>query len=122
MRLIVEEGQARRPLRLDELLVLNGLWQERQLTTKEAARLIQKTEATARAVLERLVETGLIEARGTGRGRTYHLSASTYRRLGEEAAYVRLKGFEHQQMEQMVRLMCGPTGESHDGRRRSFAG
>ena len=102
VRLIVEEGQARRPLRLDELLVLNGLWQERQLTTKEAARLIQKTEATASAVLERLVETGLIEARGTGRGRTYHLSASTYRRLGEEAAYVRLKGFEHQQMEQMV--------------------
>ncbi len=72
------------------------------MTTQEAARLIQKPEAAARAVLERLVEAGLIEARGTGRGRTYHLSAATYRRLGEEAAYVRMKGFEHQQMEEMI--------------------
>lgn len=102
VRLVVEENQAGRPLRLDELLVLNDLWQERRLTTREAAKLIQKSEPEARAVLERLVETGLIEARGTGRGRAYHLSASTYRRLGEGAAYVRAKGFERQQMEQMI--------------------
>jgi len=102
VRLIVEEGQAGRPLGLDELLLLNRLWQERRLTTQEAAHLIQKPETEARAVLERLVETGLIEARGTGRGRAYHLSASTYRRLGEEAAYVRAKGFERHQMEQMI--------------------
>ncbi len=102
VRLVVEESQAGRPLSLNELLVLNGLWQERRITTQEAARLIQKPETEARAVLERLVEAGLIEARGTGRGRVYHLSASTYRRLGEEAAYVRVKGFERQQMEQMI--------------------
>jgi ATP-dependent DNA helicase RecG len=102
VRLIVEESQAHRPLSLDALLVLNGLWQERRLTMQEPAKLIQKPGTEARAVLERLVEVGLIEARGTGRGWTHHLSASTYRWLGEEAAYVRLKGFEHQQMEQMV--------------------
>ncbi len=102
VRLVAEENQAGRLLELDELLVLNGLWQERRLTTQEAARLIQKSEGEARAVLERLVEAGLIEARGTGRGRAYHLSASTYRRLGEEVAYVRAKGFERHQMEQMI--------------------
>jgi ATP-dependent DNA helicase RecG len=103
VRLVVEEeGQAGRPLKLDELLVLNSIWQERRLTTHEAARLIQKPEAEVRAVLERLVEAGLIEARGTSRGREYHLSASTYRRLGEEAAYVRVKGFERQQVEEMI--------------------
>lgn len=102
VRLVVEENRAGRPLGLDELLVLNRLWQERQLTTQEAARLIQKPAPEARAVLEHLVETGLIEARGTGRARAYHLSASTYRRLGEEAAYVGTKGFERSQMEQMI--------------------
>ncbi len=102
VRLVTEEGQAGRPLSLDELLALNSIWQERRITTHEAARLIQKPESEARAVLEHLVETGLIEARGSGQSRAYHLSASTYRRLGEEAAYVRVKGFEGQQMEQMI--------------------
>lgn len=102
VRLVVEESQAGRPLSLDELLVLNGLWQERRITTHQAARLIQKSESEARAVLERLVEAGLIEGRGAGRGRAYHLSAATYRRLGEEAAYVRAKGFERPQMEHMI--------------------
>lgn len=102
VRLVVEEGQAGRVLRLDELLLLNALWQERVLTTDEAARLIQKPATEARSVLNRLVEAGLVEARGEKRARTWHLSASTYRRLGDKAAYVRQRGFESLQLEQMV--------------------
>ncbi|MGQ9804231.1 MAG: hypothetical protein ACUVSH_10425 [Anaerolineae bacterium] len=102
MRLIVEENRSGRLLGLDELLILNRLWQQRRLNSPEAARLIQKTEGEARAVLERLVEAGLVEARGERKGRAYHLSAATYRRLGEEAAYVRQRGFEPLQQEQMV--------------------
>ena len=64
--------------------------------------LIQKPEAEARAVLHRLVEAGLAESRGQRKGRTWHLSAATYRRLGQEAAYVRQRGFEPLQQEQMV--------------------
>src|SRR5947207_12255970 len=79
-----------------------GHWQERRLTTAAAARLIQKPERDGRSVLERLVEAGLVEARGAGQGRSYHLSAATYRQLGDEAAYVRLRGFEPLQQEQMV--------------------
>ncbi|MGE5572839.1 MAG: DNA glycosylase AlkZ-like family protein [Bacteroidota bacterium] len=75
---------------------------ERALTTDEAARLIQKPEADARGVLNRLVEPGLVEARGERKGRVWHLSASTYRRLGAKAAYVRRRGFEPLQHEQMV--------------------
>ena len=37
-----------------------------------------------------------------GKARSYHLSASTYRRLGEESAYIRQRGFEALQQEQMV--------------------
>ena len=43
-----------------------------------------------------------MEPRGERRGRFYHLSAATYRRLGEKAAYVRQRGFEPLQQEQMV--------------------
>jgi ATP-dependent DNA helicase RecG len=102
VRLVVEESQAGRTLGLDELLILNALWQERSLTTPQASRLLQKPEPDARAVLERLVEMGLVEARGERKGRTYHLSAATYRRLGLPSAYVRRRGFEPIQQEQMV--------------------
>lgn len=102
VRLVVEEGQTGRILGLDELLILNCLWQERRLSTAEAAKLIQKPETEARAVLERLVEAGLVEARGERKGRAYHLSAATYRRLGEPAAYLRQRGFEPLQQEQLI--------------------
>ncbi|EQD56299.1 transcriptional regulator, partial [mine drainage metagenome] len=89
-------------LRLDELLLLNALWREGNLDTGNAARLTQKPETDARATLHRLVEAGLIEERGQKKGRTWHLSAATYRLLGDKAAYVRQRGFEPLQQEQMV--------------------
>jgi len=101
-RLVAEESQAQRPLGLDDLLLLNRLWLDRRLTTEEAARLIQKPEAEARGRLQRLIEAGLAEARGERKGRSWHLSAATYRRLGEKAAYVHQRGFEPMQQEQMV--------------------
>jgi len=101
-RLVAEESQAQRPLGLDDLLLLNHLWIDRRLTTEEAARLVQKPEAEARGRLQRLVEAGLAEARGERKGRSWHLSAATYRRLGEKAAYVHQRGFEPVQQEHMV--------------------
>lgn len=102
VRLVSEEGQEGPPLRLDELMILNHLWLERTITTAESARLMQRSEGEARMRLQRLVERGLLEGRGEGRGRTYHLSATAYRRLGLNAAYVRQRGFEPFQIEQMV--------------------
>jgi len=102
VRLVVEESQADRILSLDDLLILNRLWFERLLTTADAARLIQKPEADARSRLQGLVEAGLVESRGERKGRLWHLSATAYRRLGLKAAYVRQRGFEPLQQEQMV--------------------
>ncbi|MBN1426197.1 putative DNA binding domain-containing protein [Candidatus Fermentibacteria bacterium] len=109
-RLVAEEGQADRPLSLDELLLLNHLWLERQLTTTEGSFIIQKPEAEVRGRLQGLVEAGLVEARGERKGRAWHLSVATYRRLGEKAAYVRQRGFEPLQQEQMVLQYVGTHG------------
>ena len=102
VRLLVTEAQQGRDLGLDELLILNALWQTREHTTIDAARLIQRPEAEARAVLHRLVEEGLVEERGQKKGRTWHLTAAVYRLLGDKAGYVRQRGFEPLQQEQMV--------------------
>ena len=43
-----------------------------------------------------------MERRGVKKGRTYHLGAEVYRAVGQPAAYVRARGFEPEQMEQMI--------------------
>lgn len=87
---------------LDALLALNAFRENGQLTPGTLAQITQKDEAAARQVLERLVDAGLAEPRGSRRGRVYHLSAAVYRRLGQPAAYVRQRGFDSIQQEQMV--------------------
>lgn len=99
VRCVAEESQSDRELKLDALLVLNCLWQERRCTNTEVAELIQKSETEARTVLHTLVERGLLKGRGEGKGRSYHLSAAVYRRLGAKSAYVLQRGFEPLQQE-----------------------
>lgn len=99
---VYQEDRAGRPLGLDELLVLNHLQHERRGDAATVEQLTQRGESYARSVLERLVERGLIQARGERRGRVYHLSAPLYRRFGAPAGYVRAHGFDTIQQEAMV--------------------
>lgn len=102
VRFIVEEERSGHRLRLDDLLVLNLLWQERSATTEEVAQVIQRPDTEARSILNRLVEAGFVVGRGQTRARVWHLSAPTYRRLGDRAAYTRISGFDALQQEQLV--------------------
>lgn len=102
VRWIVDEGRAGREWRLPDLLVVRAIAEARSLTADEAASAIQSDSERARTVLARLVDAGILEARGAGRGRAYHLSAAMYRVLGDRAGYVRVRGFEPAQQEQLV--------------------
>lgn len=73
---LVQERQGRRPLTLPELQVLSELVRERRATTTALTQVLQRTEAETRNHLSRMVERGWIEARGEGKGRTWHLSAA----------------------------------------------
>jgi ATP-dependent DNA helicase RecG len=84
-----EEDRMGRRLPLDSLIVLSRLRQERRLTTGDLVESTQKSESETRLVLEKLAESGLVEAHGAGRGRTYTLSAKIYRATGQKADYVR---------------------------------
>ena len=95
---------------LDEMLVLNALFHERRLDADRAGGMIQKGAAEARAVLERMVERGLVEGRGEKRGRVYHVAAPLYRRLGQTPAYVRSRGFDQIQQRQMVLNLAKTEG------------
>ena len=69
-----QENQQGMPLRLAELQVLSELVRERRATTTELARVMQRTDAETRNILARMVERGWIEARGEGKGRSWHLA------------------------------------------------
>ena len=99
---IEEENRRQSQLPVESLIALGQLRQERRLDTNTLAQAIQRDEASARSVLERLVEAGLVEAHGVKKGRTYTLSPQVYRELGQSADYVRQAGFNPIQQEQMV--------------------
>jgi ATP-dependent DNA helicase RecG len=97
-----QEGQSGTPLGLSELQVLSELASERRAATSQLAAVLQRTDAETRHLLTRMVERGWVEARGDGKGRSWHLSAAVYRVLEAPAGYVRVRGFEPLQQEQMV--------------------
>ena len=100
--IVEEETQTGRSISLDALIVLSHLRSDRRIDIATAAHAIQKNESTARAILERLIEAGLIEPQGIKKGRTYIMSASIYRQLGQGVDYIRQVGFDRIQQEQMV--------------------
>jgi ATP-dependent DNA helicase RecG len=100
--IVEEEARTAVPVSLDALIVLSRLRKERRIDVATVAQAIQKNESSARSVLERLVEAGLIEPHGIKKGRTYTLGAEIYRTLGQSADYIRQAGFDRIQQEQMI--------------------
>ncbi len=102
LRMVIEQEEKSGDMPVDALLILSCLRHERRLSTSDLSAYTQKPEQATRTAIEKLVETGLVEAHGAGRGRTYTLSAKVYREAGQKAAYVRQAGFAPIQQEQMV--------------------
>ena len=94
VRLVLEqERRLGTPLPITNLILLDLLRRQRRIDVGEAAQAIQRDAAAARAILEQLVEAGLVHAHGVKKWRTYTLSAAVYRTLGQKAAWVRQAGF-----------------------------
>ena len=104
---IEQENQFGRNMPIDSLITLAALREQKRLTVEELALHIQRGHTQTKAVLEKLVENGLVQPHGRARGRTYTLSPEIYRAQGEEVAYTRQAGFSRLQHEQMVLAHVG---------------
>ena len=112
VRLILEvQDRHRRTLGWPHLLVLRQAADEGELSVPEVARLIQQGEEGARRLVEELVEMGLLEAKGSKKGRVYHLSAWVFKRLGRPTAYVHRRGIEGVRQEELVMQMAYKYGK-----------
>ncbi len=111
LRFILEVEQKRsNSLSLDELIVLSLLRRHKRVNKAELAEQMQKDAVAVGLVLESLVESGLLQAHGSTKGRSYTLSPSVYQAMGNTAEYARQAGFDAIQQEQMVRTYVREHG------------
>ena len=94
-----EDEQSR--LTLLHLRVLHELKAVGDSTVPELADALDASEARLRGEVARLTEMGLVEPRGSGRGRRLHLTAAFYR-SAHASEYVRLQDTDPIQQDQMV--------------------
>ena len=78
---LISEEQKRTgsPLPLNSLLVLNVLKNNHRMSLADMSHECAIPESKLKTTVERLTESGLIDAMGSGRGRAYVLSAKAYK-------------------------------------------
>ena len=96
-----EQKRVGHSLPIYSLLILNVLKQLHQATLHEISQVLKREESRLKVVLETLVEFGLVEALGNGRGRNYMLSSKAYG-ADNAAAYVRQKGIDEIRYPELV--------------------
>lgn len=96
--IVKEQRRTGEALPLNSLLALNILKQGRRMKLAEISEEAHITETRMRATLERLMEAGLIEAVGSGRGREYVLSVKIYRNPVEYVRQTDIDRLRHQEL------------------------
>ena len=89
-----EENRLGRSLPINSLLILSALKNERRLNINRIAEITHIGVNRAKANVEKLIESGLVEALGMGKAREYILSAKVYRRIENAVGYVRQSGID----------------------------
>ena len=103
MRLIFEaERTLGSAIPFDSLVALSQVRRERRCDVRQIGRAIQRSESEARAVVERLVEAGLLEGRGEKSGRVYILSKQVYLATDGGDGYVKQRGLDATEQRERV--------------------
>ena len=87
---------------VNSLLVLNMLKDSPRSTVNQLASELRLSDSVVKSILDTSIECGLIEAYGTGRGRTYMLSANVYKTKKEKIGYVRHKDIEESRYLELI--------------------
>ncbi|ALG86315.1 DNA glycosylase AlkZ-like family protein [Gordonia phthalatica] len=100
--LLTWEDDQQHPLNLDELRIVHEVKSSGSATSTEVTEALNAPSVATKTNLGRLVEKGILESRGTGRSRKYHLTARFYDLAQDRNAYVRVKGADPLQQERMI--------------------
>lgn len=97
-----EENRMGRMLPINSLLILSALQTQRRASIHELAEMIHISEARIKANVEKLLDSGLVEANGNGRARAYILSAKVYKGQDNSVGYVRQAGIDKLKYEELI--------------------
>jgi len=89
-----EQNRSGRPLPLNTLLVLNVLRDAPKSSVNQLSLAANLSEIVIRTVLDNAIELGIVEAYGSGRGRTYMISYKLYKLSGNVSGYVRQRDID----------------------------
>ncbi len=101
-RFVVEYERENPPLELRDLRLLHEVRAQGSTTPAELADALDLALGIVRPALTTLTERGILEVRGSGRSRQYHLSAGFYQRAEDRSGYVRLRPMDPIQQKQMI--------------------
>ncbi|MCH5267720.1 MAG: putative DNA binding domain-containing protein [Lachnospiraceae bacterium] len=105
-----EENRMGRSLPINSLLVLSVLQKQRRVTLRELAETIYVNENRVKTNVEKLMESGLVEGTGSGKGRAYILSAKVYKTQDNVIGYVRQTGIDRVKYEELVLKLAMQQG------------
>jgi len=97
-----EQKKTGQALPINTLLVLNELKRNRRASLAELSETTHINDAKIKITVEKLVESGLIEAIGNGRSRYYTLSAKIYKQSDNIKGYVRQTGIDKIRYPEMI--------------------
>ena len=105
-----EENRMGRRLPINSLLILSTLQRQRRASISELSEMIHISETRTKANVEKLFESGLVEANGNGRARAYILSAKVYREQENSVGYVRQTGIDKLRYEELILKLVKQQG------------
>lgn len=105
-----EENRMGRRLPINSLLILSTLQRQRRASISELSEMIHISETRTKANVEKLFESGLVDANGNGRARAYILSAKVYREQENSVGYVRQTGIDKLRYEELILKLVKQQG------------
>ena len=110
---MVSEEQQRlgRSLPIHLLLALDAVKQLHRASVQDVAERIHTDEGRVRVVLETLVESGLVERLGNGRGRYYIMSSRYSKKTNNAVEYVRNRDIDALRHQELVMQLAQTKGE-----------
>lgn len=97
-----EQNRLGRPLPLNTLLVLNMLKEMPRVTTNQLSEALNLSDVIVRNILDKAIDSGIVEGYGGGRGRTYILSQKMYKEKNKTIGYVRQMDIDESRYSELI--------------------
>lgn len=97
-----EQNRLGRPLPINMLLTLNALKDMPRSDIAQLSAALNLSEVLVRTVLDKAIDSGLVEAYGAGKGRNYILSHTLFSDKSSHMGYVRQRDIDELRFEELI--------------------